>query len=220
MSDRRRSVLDRNLRYSSSTLLPESEGMRAKGEESPEETPAVYPTAHPSKKREPKPVKEKVDYSVVELCRVWGLRISGKDFTNPITPATHAERSPAEEAGQIVDYVESTPGFFDAEPVLRHIYILGKDPETYDPREPGQPFQVAIGIHIGMGRKSWRRYPWLQLAEVGPAVHARFLKALLTRMDEDPFEFIYIPADDGSGPVTEGEIKQIENLQKEKAKSA
>jgi ABC-type dipeptide/oligopeptide/nickel transport system permease subunit len=84
---------------------------------------------------------------------------------------------------RIVDYVESTPGFLRAVPVLKHVFSEGLSVSSFQVRRPGESLSRAL-VRLG----------WFDLARIAEGRIAQrildeFVEALEVRLSKQPFRF-------------------------------
>lgn len=128
-------------------------------------------------------MKEPKQYTPHQLLEIWALRITGGRLTNPTTLATGGDADPVEEASLIVDYIMSTPGYAEAAPVLKWVWVYRHSAESYNPCEPGESLDYALG------RRGWRKWLGVPLRQLGPSIEAEFMLAFIQKCRERPFVF-------------------------------
>lgn len=118
-----------------------------------------------------------------ELLTIWGLVTAGGRLTDVIRklPTGEAEAEDDEQLAAI--YVQTTPGYFKALPVLRHVYAYHHPLPSFDPTMPGETLQRALE------RLEWRFLSGLPLKVVGPSIHEEFLNRLTDRTKAEPFYY-------------------------------
>lgn len=114
-----------------------------------------------------------------ELLERWGLRIVGGPLRSSLKVSTGGE-SGIDDDLRIVDYVESTPGFMRAVPVLKHVFSEGLSVSSFRVRRPGEPLSRALV-----------RQGWFDLARIAEGRIARrildeYLDELEVRLSNQP----------------------------------
>ena len=118
----------------------------------------------------------KETWTVDAILEAWGLRQTGS-IKNPLKVSTQG-KSGADFEAQAAVYVETTPGFWRARPVLRWVYFEGKDVRMFRPRLPGESLIKAVH------RLGWSDL-WGGVNEhaMGEIILGEFRVALQTRID-------------------------------------
>ena len=128
-------------------------------------------------------------WSTYRLLQVWGLRVSGGRFTLGLSPGS-GETSVDEDEAQAMLYVERTPGFYRARPVLVHVLAEMRPVETFQVKRPWESTEAAL-----------RRLRWLDLIgepleRIPGIVFDRFATQISQRVAESPFVPIRTPDED------------------------
>lgn len=218
----RRSALDGHIRLSSDTLLERSERTREFG---PTDEQAAERSARELARqvaegtdvsREPRKrySQEVMDFSPRAMLQIWAARIQGKNLTDPLTPSVGGDARDEVE-GQVVEYVKSTAGYWQAEPVLKWEFVKGRDALEFDLRRPGESFDYALGrFGLDPAYQEYKAFPY----KLGPRLRDEFVRALQERLASDPFVFVCELPEEDQGLVTEGERAQWDALHKKAKK--
>lgn len=120
-----------------------------------------------------------------QLLEAWGLRSAGRSLTDPVKVLNRhiraGDRCGMDDELQAVMYVERTAGFFDARPVLKHVYCEGLAIETFRILQPGD------AILEGLARRGWVKHiarPWKKIPQI---VLDEFIATLADRCVREPF---------------------------------
>lgn len=127
--------------------------------------------------------------TVDEMLERWGLRVVGGSLKSPWRISTGGEAGWDDDL-RLVDYVESTPGFERAAPILRHRFSEGRSLESFRVSLPGESRARAL-IRLG-----WFDLNGLADAAIPGRVLEDFVSLLNRRMAETPF------VTEGSGEVS------------------
>jgi hypothetical protein len=115
------------------------------------------------------------------MLQIWGLRATGGSLKSPIKRSTGGEAQQDDELA-VALYVQSTPGFATARPVLRRIYCEGRTANGDWWRGPGESLGRAA-LRLG-----WGRYLGIvAMKEIPMEVHADFMHGLEQRLIDSPF---------------------------------
>ena len=117
-----------------------------------------------------------------EMLEIWGLRVSSGSMKDPLAKSTGGKAGPDDELALVL-YVETVPGFFEAQPVLLHKYAHFKPLATYRYRRPGETLFGAASRH---GQAQLARAGMDELA-LTKALHRKFAANLVAKLTEKPF---------------------------------
>lgn len=117
------------------------------------------------------------------LLENWGLIYDGGALRDVIRRVGTGEQEAVDEEQLAATYVETCPGFRNALPVLRFVYVYHHRPEEFDPCLPGESLEAALK------RQEWHSAVGLTRKQVGPWVHDKFLNALIDQTRVRPFTF-------------------------------
>ena len=123
------------------------------------------------KKREP--------WEPIRLLDTWGMRIVGGAFTDPTQKASGGEFG-ADDAMAACRYVESTPGFTIARPVLKWVHVEGREPKDFRVVRPGESLLAAV-VRLG-----WQHHLG-RPGKLPEAVYTDFFSALSEKCVAMPF---------------------------------
>lgn len=112
---------------------------------------------------------------------LWGLQYAAGQLRDVIRRESEGGPEATDEEVQKAIYVELTPGYHVAKPVLVHVYARFHEPQDFDPCLPGESLTDALE------RLGWRSAMGLSRRQVGPWVHDRFILALESKMAKTPF---------------------------------
>ena len=119
------------------------------------------------------------EMSIDAMLERWGLRIIGGSLKNPLRISTGGEAMMDDDL-RLVAYIESTPGFERAAPVLRHRYSNGMPLESFRIQLPGENRDRAL-LRLG-----WFDLRPFRDAAVLSRVNNEFECALAKRLRECP----------------------------------
>lgn len=116
------------------------------------------------------------------ILEAWGMRTSGRSLGDPLKLMNKSARSGdmqgMDDEAQAVYYLERTPGFAKAKPVIRHVHILALPIESFRINAPGESVLDAIN------RLGWEGASAKGAAE---SVYQEFCNELADRARTDPF---------------------------------
>jgi len=115
-----------------------------------------------------------------EMLERWGLRVIGGTLKSPVRTSTGGEAALDDDLF-LVDYVQGTPGFERAAPVLRHLYSSGLPLNSFRLCLPGEDRGRALI------RQGWFDLVGLPDSEIPWRVLEEFEASLLARMGEAPY---------------------------------
>lgn len=113
----------------------------------------------------------------------WGLITSAGRLTDVIRKMPTGEGQGEDDEQVAHTYVQTTPGFFKALPVLRYVYVYHGNPRLFDPTLPGESLSEALR------RLEWPLLEGLPMRVIGPTVLDEFVKQLSDRCKREPLVY-------------------------------
>jgi hypothetical protein len=113
--------------------------------------------------------------SAIEMLKVWGLRSAGDSFKNPSTSSRSGEAGVDKEM-QLVEYVQQTSGFLEAQGLLRHKFVEHRSFLTY-------PYRIKLGgskehLFIAANRHGQLDFVRLVRSRGGRVTESQLIRAL------------------------------------------
>jgi hypothetical protein len=115
-----------------------------------------------------------------QMLEVWGLRVSGEPFTS-WQLSTGNPCATADDAMEVVRYVESSRGFHAARPMLLHVFAHGKKLATFVWRDP------AVDLNDQIDELGWYQCYDFRPEEMAGSVFRGFVWSLERRLLRFPF---------------------------------
>ena len=128
-------------------------------------------------------MKAKATRSASELLVIWGLYLEAGRFDHVLhqDPTGNPEQEDDEQLAAM--YVQTTPGYFKAFPVLRHVHVRHHPAASFDPVMPGETLTDALR------RLEWPKLEGLPVKVIGPTIYEEFLSALEAKCKASPFVY-------------------------------
>lgn len=115
----------------------------------------------------------------LQILHRWGLRISGSSLKDPTKRATGGHVG-IDDDQLLVEFVESTPKFRVARPVLVHRYVHGLELSDFRLNRPDESKDAACY------RLGWGSLTVLPKVKIIEHVHDHFVNSLVERLEEIP----------------------------------
>lgn len=122
-------------------------------------------------------------WTVDRLLLNWGLVTAGGRLQDVIRKMPTGETQAEDDEQIAFGYVQTTPGYFRALPVLRFVYVLHGDPAHFDPRQPGESLLGALK------RLEWTLLEGLHSRDIGPVILDEFKYKLAMRCKREPLVY-------------------------------
>lgn len=151
-------------------------------------------------------------YDPYRMLEWWGLRETGGSLKDPTKKSNGGKASEDDEEAAMI-YVQTTPNFRVARPVLAHVHIEGLPLCDFVVRGPGERLTPALL------RRSWWQLVGIRENLIAEAIYTGFVEILIHQLDTVAFtppSKLPKIVEEHEGPVTEREKDLIESLRNNK----